>query len=185
MDSKVRLRAIATILTAVVLILVVVYMANERHFARLFRGRRENAANTATVEASVPKISKDGVFGEQIGDDLKAFLKDDAFFDGGAENTGAETMSDPDGEIDYNEYAVLMSPKVIDRSIVISLIDEHGEIVTGEGFVVELNDLHLYKDDDRDGVIRIDELSTGNYKLRLQNQPGFNTQQEAVTVEVH
>ncbi|MBQ9511584.1 MAG: hypothetical protein IJR58_00155 [Lachnospiraceae bacterium] len=185
MDSKVRVKAIATIITAVLLILVVVYMVNERQFSRLFRRRRTSGQAEATVAVSVPTVNKDGVFGEQIGDDLKAFLNDDSFFDGAVPGGDTQAMNAAAGEIDPNNYAVMMSPKVVDRSIVISLIDESGAIVTGQGFVVELNDLHLYKDDDRDGVIYIDELATGSYKLKLQEAPGFRTQAEAVTVEVN
>lgn len=186
MDSKVRIKAIATIVTTIILILVVVYMVNERQLSRLFRRRGSNsAAVTASTDSGVPKVSKDGVFGEQIGDDLKAFLKDDSFFDGYVPGGDSESLNIVSGEVDPNAYAVLMSPKVLDRSIVISLIDEQGRLVTGEGFVVEMNGLHLYKDDDRDGVIYIEGLSAGTYELRLQQQAGFKTQTESVTVEVN
>ena len=186
MDSKVRFKASATIVTAVILILVVVYMVNERQLSRLFRRRGSRGSSaTAASTSSVPKVNKDGVFGEQIGDDLKAFLSDDSFFDGYVPGGDTESLEIVSGEIDPNAYAVLMSPKVLDKSIVISLIDEQGALVTGEGFVVEMNGLHLYKDDDRDGVIYIEGLSAGTYELRLQQQAGFQTQTESVTVEVN
>ena len=187
MDSKVRIGAIATIVTTIILILVVVYMVNERQLSRLFRRRGTGSGAAATesvTSGSVPKISKEGVFGEQIGDDLKAFLKDDSFFDGYVPGGDTQSLNIVSGEVDPNAYAVLMSPKVVDKSIVISLIDEQGSLVTGEGFVVEMNGLHLYKDDDRDGVIYIEGLSAGTYELRLQQQAGFQTQTESVTVEV-
>lgn len=186
MDSKVRIKALATIATTIILILVVVYMVNERQLSRLFRRRSSGsgAAVLATTASNVPKVSKDGVFGEQIGDDLKAFLKDDSFFDGYVPGGDTGALNIVSGEVDPNAYAVLMSPKVVDKSIVISLIDEQGSLVTGEGFVVEMNGLHLYKDDDRDGVIYIEGLSAGTYELRLQQQAGYQTQAEPVTVEV-
>lgn len=187
MDSKVRVKAIATIATSIILILVVVYMVNERQLSRLFRrrGRGSGAAVAASTASGVPKVSKDGVFGEQIGDDLKAFLKDDSFFDGYVPGGDTGSLSIAGGEVDPNDYRVMMSPKVLDRSIVVSLIDEQGALVTGEGFVVEMNGLHLYKDDDRDGVIYIEGLSAGTYELRLQEQAGYRTQSEPVTVEVN
>lgn len=186
MDSNVRVKAIATIATAIILILVVVYMVNERQLNRLFRRRSPGgAAAEAVTTSSVPKVSKDGVFGEQIGDDLKAFLKDDSFFDGYVPGGDTQSMNIASGEVDPNSYRVMMSPKVLDKSIVVSLIDEQGALVTGEGFVVEMNGLHLYKDDDRDGVIYIEGLSAGTYELRLQEQGGYQTQTETVTVEVN
>ena len=82
MDSKAYRLSILAIITTVVLVGVVVYAANRERIAALI-GADEFAS---TVEEEIPEdeaIDESEIMssGEQIGDDLKGFLKSDKFFD--------------------------------------------------------------------------------------------------------
>jgi hypothetical protein len=82
MDSKAYRLSILAIITTVVLVGVVVYAANRERIAALI-GADEFAS---TVEEEIPEDeiigeSEIASSGEQIGDDLKGFLKSDKFFD--------------------------------------------------------------------------------------------------------
>ena len=79
MDSKVFRMAILTIISAFILILVIVYATNADKINKMFGWGNKNtegsdAAPSYTSEETV-------VYGEQIGDNLGAFMYDEDFFD--------------------------------------------------------------------------------------------------------
>ncbi|WP_026670643.1 hypothetical protein [Butyrivibrio sp. AE3006] len=82
MDSKAYRLSILAIITTVVLVSVVVYAANRERIAALI----DADEFASTVEEEIPEdeaIDEAEIMssGEQIGDDLKGFLKSDKFFD--------------------------------------------------------------------------------------------------------
>ena len=78
MDAKVFRMAILTIISAFILVLVIIYATNADKINRLFnKGEKEKAAEAITEEV----LSSDAYSEQQIGDDLKAFLYEDDFFD--------------------------------------------------------------------------------------------------------
>ncbi len=187
MDSKAAVKAGILIGSVLALIMLVVYMMNEKQFRRMLNPHRQQTDNATqeTSGESALQMNADGYYGEQIGEDLKAFLADASFFDDVQPTAETRQAVESQGTLDGNTYTVMMAPKVAGKSIVISLIDEAGNLVTGEDFVIEMNGLHLYKDDDKDGVVYIEDLASGVYQLQLKPQDGFQTQKETATVEVN
>ena len=79
MDAKVFRMAILTIISAFILVAVIIYATNADRINRLFgKGEQNEAADSASIEVSV---ADEAAYGQQIGDNLKAFLYDDDFFD--------------------------------------------------------------------------------------------------------
>ena len=79
MDAKVFRMAILTIISAFILVAVIIYATNADKINRLFgKGNQNEAADSASIEVSVVD---EAAYGQQIGDDLKAFMYDDDFFD--------------------------------------------------------------------------------------------------------
>ncbi|WP_026496900.1 hypothetical protein [Butyrivibrio sp. WCD3002] len=82
MDSKAYRLSILAIITTVVLVGVVVYAANRERIAALI-GADEFGSSVEEEIAEDEDIDESDIIssGEQIGDDLKGFLKSDNFFD--------------------------------------------------------------------------------------------------------
>ncbi len=79
MDAKVFRMTILTIISAFILVAVIIYATNADRINRLFgKGAKDEATQDTSVEEVV---TDDAAYGQQIGDDLNAFLYDDDFFD--------------------------------------------------------------------------------------------------------
>ena len=79
MDAKVFRLTLLTILSAFILVAVIIYATNADRINRLFgKGEKNEATESTTVEEAVAEEEN---YGQQIGDDLSAFLYDDDFFD--------------------------------------------------------------------------------------------------------
>ncbi|WP_026652321.1 hypothetical protein [Butyrivibrio proteoclasticus] len=79
MDVKVFRMALLTIISAIILVFVIVYATNADKINGLFGKGNDKSGNPATAASY---MSGDGVMaGEQIGDDLNAFMYDEEFFD--------------------------------------------------------------------------------------------------------
>ncbi len=111
MDAKVFRMAILTIISAFILVAVIIYATNADRINRLFgKGDQNEASDSASIEMSVVD---EAAYGQQIGDDLKAFLYDDDFFDEAEEipsvvviqqntkkaDAGDEASSEPEEEL--------------------------------------------------------------------------------------
>ena len=79
MDSRVFRMTILTIISAFILVMVIVYATNADKINKMF-GREKAVTETASEEVS-EVISEVNVHGEQIGDNLGAFMYDEDFFD--------------------------------------------------------------------------------------------------------
>lgn len=78
MDSKVFRMAILTIISAFILVLVIVYATNTDKINSIFGwGDRK----TTQVPEAATEATADIIYGEQIGDNLGAFMYDEEFFD--------------------------------------------------------------------------------------------------------
>ncbi len=79
MDAKVFRLTILTIISAFILVAVIIYATNADRIGRMFgNGDKNEATENASVEE---QTTDEAAYGQQIGDDLKAFLYDDDFFD--------------------------------------------------------------------------------------------------------
>lgn len=79
MDKKVFKMSLFTIISAIILVFVIVYATNADKLNKLF-GWGDNKVKEAATAASYSS-GIDTALGEQIGDDLQAFIYDEEFFD--------------------------------------------------------------------------------------------------------
>ena len=78
MDSKVFRMAILTIISAFILVLVIVYATNADKINKMFGWGSKKAVQS---EEAATETSQEIIYGEQIGDNLGAFMYDENFFD--------------------------------------------------------------------------------------------------------
>ena len=79
MDKKVFRMALLTIISALILILVIVYATNADRINALLGLKEKNAGDATAATSGAASVSI--TYGEQIGDNLNGFLYDDEFFD--------------------------------------------------------------------------------------------------------
>ena len=117
-------------------------------------------------------VSPDG----QIGNDLKAFLKDNTFFDQEV-NPILEAAKD-------NSNRLSLVATSIEKDLRIQIVDNEGIPVTGESFYVRLDGLGDYKDLDQDGIIYIGDLDSGDYYIELLPIEGYKVPVSETRVHV-
>ncbi len=111
-------------------------------------------------------------------------MRDSDFFD--AEVPGGFGQNTYD-EVDENGDSVkslTVLASSVERDIRLKIVDDHGDVVSGEQFSVEVADTGVYVDEDRDGVILISDIKPGEYKVFLNEQPGFDVPASPVNVRV-
>ena len=114
----------------------------------------EGTGETDTAEA-------DG----RIGNDLKAFLKDNTFFDPDV-NPILEAAKD-------NSHRLSLVATSVEKDLRIQIVDNEGVPVPGESLYVGVDGLGDYKDLDQDGVIYIADLDSGDYYMELLPIEGY------------
>ena len=102
------------------------------------------------------------VLSGQIGNDLYGWMEDENFFD------KSEVMEEEDGAVRVN----LMATSV-EKDMRILVTGPDGKPIEGQFFKVIVNEQDEYKDLDRDGIIYVADLKAGEYKVALEEQPGF------------
>ena len=175
MDSKLRKTAILVSLAAIVLVSVlVVYMDS------LSRSHRNPAADNHTVQQGTEDGEGKTQVGQpgsgQIGNDLSAFLKDHTFFD-------QEVNPILDAAKDAASRLSLVVTSV-EKDLRIQIVNIDGEPVRGESFFVELEGLGESKDLDRDGIIYIGNLASGDYYVELKPIEGYKVPNNPTRVHV-
>ncbi|MBR4640796.1 MAG: hypothetical protein IKO79_09560 [Butyrivibrio sp.] len=78
MDYKVFRTAVLAIVSALILVLVIVYATNADKIKEIFG---KGGASDTEASADTSSISDFGMYGEQIGDNTQAFLFEEGFFD--------------------------------------------------------------------------------------------------------
>ena len=173
MDSKLKRFCMIGSLSVVVLVILLVYYLNQE-------------SNVQTGQVPVPTPQAEGTLqsvtvypegeqtedGYQIGYSLSAFMQQEDFFD--REET--TTVSD-------KECLSLMVTSV-EKDLRIQVVDEAGALVTGESLQVVLDGLGEYKDLDKDGIIYIGDIASGEYSLSLMPVEAYAVPESAVKVNV-
>lgn len=178
MDSKGKKIAILLVLCSLVGIMAAVAAVN---FNRLMGNGSKSSNDNGTIAVSGQTIEEDG---RVHGADLSAFLKDSDFFD--AEVPGGSNQPASD-EVDENGMPVrplTILASSVERDIRVKIVDDQGEAVSGQEFMVEVADTGVYVDEDKDGVILISDVKPGEYKLILDEVQGFKTPEAPVNVSV-
>ena len=178
MDSRGKKIAILLVLCSLVVIMAAVAAVN---FNRLMGNGSKASNDNGTMAASGQTIEEDG---RVHGADLSAFLKDSDFFDAEVSGGSNQPVSD---EVDENGMPVrplTILASSVERDIRVKIVDDQGEAVSGQEFMVEVADTGVYVDEDKDGVILISDVKPGEYKLILDAVPGFRTPEAPVNVSV-
>ncbi|MCR5178692.1 MAG: hypothetical protein K6C95_06880 [Lachnospiraceae bacterium] len=188
MDSKTVRLAVVMALTAVVLIVLAVYAVNaDRIKARLSpREETPDAADTGeSADAGDDTYIQvvDGnfrAFGEQIGNQTKAFLYDEGFFD---------PMQDIAVISDGDEEMLTLGAAVLGDSIHVTVTNPRGGIETDTAFQVSvsgptLSEEKTWTDTDRDGQIDVPITGVGTYRIRMLEISGYRTPSDTCFVKV-
>lgn len=190
MDS--RLRRLAIIGSLVVILLVSVCVVSSNYLEEIRRSERqetvsvrESAVNSSAQTSQGQTVQEtEGAAdsaqnlqtGNQIGDDLDAFLQDDTFFDPQM-NPVLESAKDL-----TNHLSLVVTS--IEKDLRVQIVDQEGDPVTGESFYVEVEDQGEYKDLDQDGVIYIGDLDAGEYYVSLKPITGYKVPVNQTKVRV-
>lgn len=93
-------------------------------------------------------------------------------------------LTRPDGDntqtvgVVAKEINIVMKATSVDKDLKIKFVNEkNGRVVTGTAFEVKVTDAEKktkeYKDEDKDGIIHIKEISGGSYKVVMKEAQGF------------
>jgi GH25 family lysozyme M1 (1,4-beta-N-acetylmuramidase) len=134
-----------------------------------------NQNDSGTV-SSQPTQQTQVVESEETVQDLSAFLRDPDFFD-----PDTETFLSQLGD-SIKKVSMLVTS--IEKDLRIQIVDADGELVTGESFYVKLDGLGEYKDLDKDGIIYIGELDSGDYYVELMPEEGYQVPSNPTKVRV-
>ena len=181
MDSKLRKMAILASMAVILLVALLVMYVNREQFTAASgppasgtqnAGAGDSASTAENGDQAEETVSPDG----QIGNDLKAFLKDNTFFDQEV-NPILEAAKD-------NSNRLSLVATSIEKDLRIQIVDNEGSPVTGESFYVRLDGLGDYKDLDQDGIIYIGDLGSGDYYIELLPIEGYKVPVSETRVHV-
>lgn len=174
MDSKLKRFCIIGSLSVMVLVVLLVYYVNREKMAQT----SQIPVTTPTVEQQTQNLTvypegfqtEDGY---QIGYSLSAFMNDEDFFDPDEETEGV-----------ISPERLSMVVTSVEKDLRIRILDETGLTVTGESFQVTLEGVGEYKDLDKDGLIYIGDIASGEYNLFLQPVENYAVPENATKVNV-
>ena len=135
----------------------------------------KNDSQVVSEDVEVLENAKETFEGKQIGNNLRAFLEDEEFFD--KEKTKYEEYLEQ-----RNTISMLLTS--IEKDLRIKIVDYDGKIITGEKFVVDISDKGEYTDEDEDGIIYVPYLKSGDYSVTLQKMEGYTVPENAARVNV-
>lgn len=181
MDSRIKRRAILISIGMILLVVAVAVLGNLSRIRSRFSVKEETESESEATsqidsltgeepaedseEAEDAEIyAKEGFAGSdpslQVGDDLRAFMREDTFFD-------KELTSYEKKLLEANEKALYFVTTSVEQDLRIQILDSSGAVVTGVPFVINLKDKGSYKDQDKDGIIYISGLNAGEYEVTL------------------
>ena len=182
MDSKIKRRAILISAGAILLVVLATLPENLSRLKRYLPDRGKTESGTPSEINSLEKETSESGSGEadsfakegfagadpdlQVGDDLRAFLRDGTFFD-------KELSSYEKRLSEVNEKSLSLVTTSVERDLRVQILDGEGNIVTGVPFVLNLKEQGSYIDQDKDGVIYIGSLSAGEYEVTLTEAGEF------------
>lgn len=172
MDYKLKRFCIVGSLSVMLLVFLLVIYFNQE------KGSTPNTQGTSVPveKEQTPKVTyAEGVTtdkGYQIGYSLTGFWRDEDFFD-----------KEPQETPDEKERVSLMVTSV-EKDLRIQVLDQTGELVTGEPFCIILENVGEYEDTDGDGVIYIDSIASGEYKLYLKPVENYQVPMSITRVHV-
>lgn len=181
MDSRIKRRAILISAGMILLVVAVAVLGNLSRLKNRF-SEKEETESEGEASSQIDSLTgeepgesgeetedteiyaKEGFAGSdpslQVGDDLRAFMREDTFFD-------KELSSYEKKLLEANEKALYFVTTSVEQDLRIQILDSSGAVVTGVPFVINLKEKGSYKDQDKDGIIYISGLSAGEYEVTL------------------
>lgn len=164
MDSKLRK---ITILCTVLMVTLIAAAAAVIHLIK-----KENA-HSGIAETSA------AVQGQQAFDeadiDYSAFLGDETFFD--------KDKSEYEKLMEHYGKKLSLYATSVEKDLRVHILNEMGELVTGEEFYITLNG-EEYKDLDQDGVVYVGDLKPGEYEVALRELKDYKIPSSPLAIHV-
>lgn len=171
MDSKRMRRAMAGMIVIFLAVFAVIAIVNLDTVKRKLGYDTGEPVQEEAPAQEEEEAAQDG----QIGGDLSAFLWDETFFDPEVKFKSIESYSG-------RNVSLMMSSVAKDLRIMV--VDSVGRLVTGTDFTVTIQDVGEYTDNDKDGVIYVDGLRSGEYSVFLNEKDGFRVPNTITTIQV-
>ncbi|MDE6389704.1 MAG: glycoside hydrolase family 25 protein [Lachnospiraceae bacterium] len=169
MDSKKIRRALFAMVAVFIAIVGVIAAANpEQVKQKLGLSQEDQIEQTALIEEAETN-------GGQRGNNLSAFLQDETFFDPEVRFKSIETFSG------RNVFLIVSS---VAKDLRVMVVDSVGKLVTGTAFTITIQGVGEYTDTDKDGVIYIDGLRSGEYSVSLKEEEGFIVPNTITSIQV-
>lgn len=159
MDSKIKRLTIFCMFFMIILVVLFVVYINRSELPQ-----RNNGSQTVNSEIQLNENTRETFEGKQVGNNLKAFLEDEDFFD--KEKTKYEKYLE-------QRRTVSMVLTSIEKDLRIKIVNYDGDIITGEEFVVSISGKGEYTDEDKNGIIYVPYLKAGDYTVTLQETEGY------------
>ena len=163
MDSKLVKMGILIVSLFTVTVMLIVLAINGR-----FGVQKQNTS-------TAPDVANTDETKEPM-QDLGAWMSDETFFDEVKIGDGKYEVTD----VKKADFMV----SSIDKDIRILVMDEEGSVITGRRFRADISDLGEYSDEDRDGLIIIEDVSPGDYSINLKNVTGYEAPEAPVKISV-
>lgn len=171
MDSKRMRRMLVAMIIVFLVVIAALVAANLDAVKRKLGFAQEIPVQEETEENNETEEKESG----QIGSNLSAFLSDETFFDPEVRFKSLESYSG------RNVFLVMSS---VAKDLRIMVVDSVGRLVTGTEFTVTIRDVGEYTDRDKDGIIYVDDLRSGEYSVFLNEQDGFHVPNTITTIQV-
>lgn len=169
MDSRKMKKALCAMIAVFVLIVGALAAANwEQVSQKLGLTADGQAEETALIEEADTN-------GGQRGDNLSAFLQDETFFDPEVRFKSIET---------YTGRNVFLMMSSVAKDLRVMVVDSVGNLVTGTPFTITVQGVGEYTDTDKDGIIYIDGLRSGEYSVSLKEEEGFHVPNTITSIQV-
>ena len=181
MDFKLIRVSVLAFVSAMALIVVAVLATNSDLFKR---GSPDDSSAAASSYATDEGTATE--FGERIGDDLKAFLKDPEFFDDATDNTS--------GYSEQDVTSLTLLAESTDTGLEARIMNNStGELEMGVLFRLSVapssqarseGEERVFTDENEDGRIEAVDLPAGIYDVKLLAQEGYHVPAEPLVVTV-
>lgn len=175
MDSKMKRTAVFVMTAMVLMILGIVIYTNWDVVEKRFLNKKTEQTITSDSAQSSDENSIDRVSG-QVDDDLTAFMDDETFFN------SESTLDKYKPAGDKNKLSIIVTS--VEQDLRVQVVDNDGELVTGESFYINVEDNGEYKDLDQDGVVYIADLKPGDYYVSLEQISGYKVPDNPTKVKV-
>lgn len=169
MDSKLKRQVIFAVTAIVICVIALVFAANYVSTGSFFpESKKSTQISNKTEENETAGSDLAQKYDLNPKKDPYAFLADPEFFDKEENSKQAEV------ERKSKELSVLVNS--VDKDLRITIINNKGELVAGEGFEVVLEQMRSgvveksdkYKDLDQDGYLYIGDMKPGEYQVAIE-----------------